>query len=317
MGALVILMLGAYLAWFAPESYRAEDKILFTVERGETAADIIANLSAQEFIRSPFGARIAFALTGTRAIQPGTYNVSPRMDVWQIAYIIARNRTATVKTTIPEGYTIQQIGALLAKQDIVGADDFRLVVSNFPPDFDWLVGRSDNSLEGYLFPDTSNLNRGTPARELVLTVLDNFRSRIATVDAQVESSKYTLHQILTLASLVEKEARTDEDRKLIAGVLINRLNKGMRLDVDATVRYITGNWTDPITNADLNINSPYNTRKVTGLPPGPICNPGLAAIKAVLSPTSSGYLYYLHGPDGNTYYAKTLGQHNANKAEYL
>jgi len=148
-------------------------------------------------------------------------------------------------------------------------------------------------------------------------LLDNFKQRIATVDTQLKSSKYTLHQIVTLASLIEKEARTDPSRKMVAGILINRLKKGMRLDVDATVRYITENWTRPITQADLNINSPYNTRKVAGLPPGPICNPGLASIQAVLSPAASDYLYYLTDPEGVIYYAKTLDEHNANKAKYL
>ena len=317
LGALVLILLSAYLAWFAPSDFKAEGKTLFNVEQGDTIADIVVNLKDADFIRSTFGTRIAFKLNRTGAVQSGAYNVSPRMDAWQIAYIIADSQTATAKVTIPEGYTTAQIAMLLEKKDIITANDFVKAAANFPPDFDFLTGRPDNSLEGYLFPDTYNMDQGTPVRDLLLQMLDNFKRRIGTVDAQVKSSQYTLHQILTLASLVEKEARTDVNRKLVAGVLVNRLDKGMRLDVDATVRYLTDNWVGPISQADLNINSPYNTRKVAGLPPGPICNPGLAAIRDVLSPTASDYFYYLTDADGVMHYAKTLPEHNANKAQYL
>ncbi|OGB73567.1 hypothetical protein A3K24_01825 [candidate division Kazan bacterium RIFCSPHIGHO2_01_FULL_44_14] len=317
LGALVIVMISAYLVWFAPKDFQAENQTLFAVERDDTIADIVANLSDQGFIRSTFGTQVAFKLNRTGVVQFGTYNVSPRMDAWQIAYIIVHNQTATARVTIPEGYTTNQIAELLEKKNIIMATDFLKAADNFPPDFTFLTSRPDNSLEGYLFPDTYNMNQGTPVRDLLVQLLDNFKQRIATVDTQLKSSKYTLHQIVTLASLIEKEARTDPSRKMVAGILINRLKKGMRLDVDATVRYITENWTRPITQADLNINSPYNTRKVAGLPPGPICNPGLASIQAVLSPAASDYLYYLTDPEGVIYYAKTLDEHNANKAKYL
>ena len=312
-----MVMISAYLAWFAPKDFRAENKTLFVVEKGDTISDIVANLSEQGFIRSSFGTQVAFRFNRTGVVQSGTYNVSPRMDAWQVAYIIAHNQTATAKITIPEGYTVVQIANLLEKKNIIMATDFLKATDNFPPDFTFLTSRPNNSLEGYLFPDTYNMNQGTPVRDLLLQMLDNFKQRIATVDSQLKSSKYTLHQVVTLASLVEKEARTDASRKLVAGILINRLNKNMRLDVDATVRYITGDWVGPISQADLNNSSPYNTRKITGLPPGPICNPGLASIQAVLSPTASDYLYYLTDADGAMHYAKTLEEHNTNKAKYL
>ncbi|MEZ4210497.1 MAG: endolytic transglycosylase MltG [Patescibacteria group bacterium] len=134
---------------------------------------------------------------------------------------------------------------------------------------------------------------------------------------KVEASSFSIQQIVTLASLIEREANNEQDRKLIAGVILNRLELGMRLDIDASVRFIFDNWSNPITQSQLSSSSPYNTRRVTGLPPGPICNPGLAVITAILNPTSSDYLYYLTDSDGVTHYATTLDQHNVNKAKYI
>ncbi len=316
MGALAIIIVGAYFVWFAPTDYRGE-KYIFTVENGQSINQIIGSLKEEGFIRSTFGTKVAFKLSRAGSVQVGTYNVSPRMDAWQIAGIIGGSETATVKTTIPEGYTISQIADTLDEKGIITADDFLSAAQNYPSDDSLLKNRGDDSMEGYLFPDTYNINKGTPAKVLIEQMFGDFSQRIKPLESDVAKSKYNLHQIITLASLVEKEARTDGDRKLIAGVLINRLNTGMRLDVDATIRYVTNNWKDPISQKDINSSSPYNTRKFAGLPPGPICNPGLAAIKAVLSPTKSNYLYYLTDSDGATHYAKTLDQHNANKAKYL
>jgi len=316
LGALAIIIVGAYFIWFAPANFKG-DKYIFVVESGQTINNIIDSLKEEGFIRSVWGTKVAFKLGRANSVQAGTYNVSPRMDAWQITGILGASETATVKVTIPEGYTLNQIAEALDEKGIITASDFLDTAKNYTSDRDFLVSRKDNSLEGYLFPDTYNMNKGTPAKDLVEQMMGNFSQRIRSLADAVAQNKYDLHQIITLASLVEKEARTEEDRKLIAGVLMNRLNAGMRLDVDATVRYITNNWDKPITQADLNSNSPYNTRKFTGLPPGPICNPGLATIKAVLSPANSDYLYYLHDAEGNTYYAKTLDQHNANKAKYL
>lgn len=316
MGALAVICVGAYLLWFAPANFRGQPDI-FVVESGQTVTQIIENLHANNLVRSSFGSKIAFRLSRASLITEGSYELSPRMDAWQVARILAGGETSSARVTVPEGFTNNQIAARLEALGVVSAPDFLAAVENFPPDFDFLKSRPNNSLEGYLFPDTYNMSKGVTVDILVKQMLANLDRRIAPFSTQIEASEYSLHEILTLASLVEKEARTDEDRKLVAGVLLNRLRIGMRLDVDATVRYLTNNWTEPITSADLAINSPYNTRKNGGLPPGPICNPGLDAITAVLSPTSSDYFYYLHDADGNTHYGKTLDEHNINKAKYL
>lgn len=316
LGALAVIFVGAYLLLFIPVDFKGEQQ-LFVVDSGESISEIITNLQEGNLVHSVLGAKIAFRLSGVSAIKDGSYNISPRMDTWQIARVMGAGETSTARIIIPEGFTTNQIAERLDAQGVITAKDFLFSAENFPPDFDFLKGRPNNSLEGYLFPDTYNMNKGTSADSLVRQMITNFDRRTNSLAKDIEASGYSLHEVLTIASLVEKEARTDGVRKMVAGIIFNRLNIGMRLDIDATVRYLTNNWKNPITSSDLNINSPYNTRKNAGLPPGPICNPGLSSIKAVLSPTDSDYFYYLHDADGNTHYAKTLAEHNVNKAKYL
>lgn len=310
-------MLGAYLWLFAPASYVGKE-YLFNVPSGQTVSEIINSLENQGFVRSAFGAKLTFWISGVKTIKSGTYNISARMDTWQIASIMGSGNTATATVTIPEGYTVRQIADLLAKKDLADADEFIAATKAWKSDKAFLASRTKkDSLEGYLFPDTYNINKGTPVEDIISLMLNNFERRIAPLQTQIDQNKYSLDQIIILASLVEDEARTETNRKLVAQVLLNRLAKPMRLDVDATVRYITNNWTKPITQADLSSTSPYNTRKYSGLPPTAICNPGLMSIKAVLSPSPTSALYYLTDKDGVMHYANTLDQHNANKAKYL
>lgn len=317
LGSLAIILLGAYLWMFAPANYRGT-QYLFTVPAGQSIAKVISSLATQGFIRSALGAKIAFTISGVKTIQSGSYNISPRMDVWQIASIMGSGETAAVSVTIPEGLTVQQIADLLEKKSLVKSTDFVSAANHWNGNETFLSSRTKkDSLEGYLFPDTYRINKGTPIEDIISLMLNNFARRIAPLQTQIDANKRSLNDIIILASLVEEEARTETNRKLVAQVLLNRLAKPMRLDVDATVRYITGNWKDPITQADLNSSSPYNTRKFTGLPPTAICNPGLMSIQAVLSPTPTDALYYLTDKDGVMHYARTLDEHNQNKAKYL
>ena len=317
LGSLAIILLGAYLWLFVPANYRGS-QYLFTVPVGYSITQTIDQLQRQGFIRSRLGARIAFWASRVTVIKAGTYNVSPRMDVWQIAQIIGSNDSAVANVTIPEGYTVAQIGNLLEQKSLVSGAAFLQAVKAWPDAPAYLQSRTKkDSLEGYLFPDTYSVSRGTPAQDIVQMLLSNFQQRLAPLQTEFAKSAYSFDQVIILASLVEKEARTETNRKLVAQVLLNRLKKNMRLDVDATVRYITGNWTDPITQTDLNSSSPYNTRKFTGLPPTAICNPGVMSIEAVLFPTPTEALYYLVDKDGVMHYAKTLDEHNQNKAKYL
>jgi len=316
--SLAGLLLIGYLVWFAPANFHGSDKNI-SIARGKTLSQIATDLHTDGLVRSSFGLRLAWRITGVSDVKAGSYALSPKMDAWDIAHILGAGETINFNVTFPEGYTVAQIAASLQSKGVItDAAAFANLTKNYPAQSGLLSQLPAGvGLEGYLFPDTYNFFPATPSASIIDEMLGNFVTRITPLQDQVASSGMTLSQVVTLASLVEKEAKSDADRKLVAGVLENRLNQNMRLDVDATTRYATGNFDKPLTSDQLASTSPYNTRNHNGLPPGPICNPGLAAIQAVLSPTKNDYLYYLTGSDGVTHYAKTLDEHNQNKAKYL
>lgn len=320
MGGLAAIAVVSYLTLFAPANFRGSE-YLFTVESGQSVDDIIGNLKENGFLRSELGGKISFRLANANIIKAGTYNISPRMNAWQVAGNLKKGETAGTRTTIPEGFTRIQIyerleaAGIASSRDLIAAEsDIDLGKYTFLPPANPQI---KDRLEGFLFPDTYDFNRGMPAAQILQRMLGNFQTRTSSVLKEPTVENLTVPQMVTLASLVEKEARTEKDRRLIAGVIMNRIKSGMRLDIDATVRFITNNWSKPITAADLAIDSPYNTRLNAGLPPGPICNPGLATLNAVYHPEPSDYLYYLTDSNGVTHYGKTLAEHNENKAKYI
>lgn len=311
----ILVLGGSYYIWLAPAGSTHQTKP-FTVQSGEGIGTIAEHLQKEGIIKSAWGFKAYLKLTGQVIVQPGTYELSAGQSLPTVANLIASGRTANVSLTIPEGFTLQQIADEIAQKNIATQEEFLKIANQFPPDYDFLKSRpAGKSLEGFLFPDTYKLIKGDPLLA-VRKILDNFSSKYH-ADIQPGLGNRNLYEVLIMASMVEREAQKDEDRYLIAGVLYNRLKIGLRLDVDATVRYVINNWKDPLTQKDLGVDSPYNTRRYVGLPPGPICNPGLAAIKAALYPAIHKYYYYLTDFEGITHYAKTLKEHNENKLKYL
>jgi len=318
-GVVATVVLAAIILFYfillAPVNSDREIKH-FTVQSGQGISAIANNLEDEGFVKSSWGFKFWLKITGKVIVQPGIYEISSSYSTPAIARIVASGDTANATVTIPEGYTLKQIANLLAEKDIVGKAEFIQRANDFPPDYEfskyWVQGQS---LEGFLFPDTYKLIKGD-ATTAIRIMLDNFGVKFR-ASIKEDLGDRDLYEILIMASMIEKEAKTQEDREQIAAVLYNRLNAGMRLDVDATVRYITNNWADTLTRAELSIDSPYNTRRYIGLPPGPICNPGLASIEAALNPPSSDYYYYLTDFEGITHYSKTLSEHNENKLKYL
>jgi peptidoglycan lytic transglycosylase G len=208
----------------------------------------------------------------------------------------------TVTVTIPEGYDRAQ-AAQVARQD--GLRGSYLKASR---------GR-----EGFLFPDTFELDLHAPASELVRLQLEDFRRRIRGVDMSYARSKnLTTHDVITIASMIEREAALEGQRKLVSAVIYNRLRDGIPLGIDATTRFATGNYDRPLTEAELASESPYNTRNHIGLPPGPIDNPGLASIEAAAHPARVGYLYYVTEPGacGKLAFATTAAEFERDVARY-
>lgn len=261
-------------------------------------------------------------------IQAGSYTLSS-LPLSQIEQELVRGGSgATI--VIPEGWTADEISSLLAREKISNSEEFRKIAETrdtepFKEKFDFLGAAPELAgLEGFLFPDTYKVLKTMPAEEIATLMLKNFDAKVTpAMRKDTTFRQKTLYQIVTMASLIEKEVVSDEDRAIVSGILWKRLSLGIPLQVDATIFYIKKQNDAPspaggkISIADTKIDSPYNTYKYAGLPKGPIGNPGISAIKAALYSKESPYLYYLSTPEGKTIFSKTLEEHNTAKAKYL
>ncbi len=264
------------------------------------------------------------SLTGTASqLKPGTY-IFTETTIPEIARDLIEGANREVAITIPEGWNTRDIADYLEQQKIMLAKNFMQATHDtlgekFNKGFSFLNDRPGKlGLEGYLFPDTYRIYRTASAEEIIQKMLQNFGKKLSSdLQKEIKNQDKTIFEIITMASLIEKEVATDEDRALVSGILWKRIAKDIPLQVDATIAYITGKNTTKILVAETKIDSPYNTYKYKGLPKGPIANPGIAAIKAAIYPTDSPYLYYLSTPEGKTVFSKTLEEHNAAKAKYL
>jgi UPF0755 protein len=308
LGALV----GAGGWWLSSgQPVGAGSAVRVTVPKGATPTTLGRELEAKGILRSAQ----AFALRARGAvIQPGVYDLSPRESPARILDRLVRGDVVTQRVTFPEGWTLAQIARRLDQRGLVDEAAFLDLVTrrgntlraSFPP---------PANLEGYLFPDTYEFPVGASAEDIAQQMLTNFDRRVAQGRADaIKRSGRALSEIVTIASLIEREAEVPEDRSLIAGVIYNRLEREMPLQIDATVQYARGVHTARLLYRDLEIDSPYNTYRIPGLPPGPIANPGMASIEAALSPRKSDYLYYVARADGSHVFGRTLAEHNHNIA---
>lgn len=279
----------------SPVSKEPLPKKEFVVDRGESALSIATRLYKEGLIRSPLGFRYILKKHSlTPSLQSGTYYLSPSLSTYEIATSLTRGISDLV-LTIPEGYRLEQIAEVV--QDQLGITQAEFLAAA-------------KVHEGYLFPDTYYLSPSSTATELVAYMQDNFFSRVGELD----------YNTLILASLVERETRGAAEKPVVAGILKKRLESGWPLELDATVQYVLGdstNWWPVTTLLDRKTPSPYNTYLNQGLPPAPICNPGLASINAARSPQASDYWFYLHDKSGTIRYATTNEQHSANIAKYI
>jgi UPF0755 protein len=232
------------------------------------------------------------------------------MSLSDILDKIARGDVSALWVTIPEGYTGQQIARVLASKKLVNDAVFTQDV--YQPDGAVTAPfiAPNGSLEGYPFPDTYLVPFHGNPHSVVKLMLDNFDKRVVKgMAGEIQASGMSLHQIITVASMIEREARVPEDRPLIASVIYNRLRQGMPLQIDATVEYALGGHRARIYYRDLKVDSPYNTYRHRGLPLGPISNPGLSSIQAALHQAATDYLFYVAGPDGRHLFSRTVQEH--------
>jgi UPF0755 protein len=301
-----------------------------SIPPGSTANDIGAELQQRGLVRSALAFRFAADQAGVgTSLAAGDYELSKSMSTPEIIQVLAKGEVKRgLVATIPEGWRSEQIADRLEATGVAQRADFLQAVAAPPsvPGVEALPAPSPTRLEGYLFPETYEVPQPISGNRAADLMVRMFSQRVGSALKTPPESGLTPQQVITLASIVEREAKVPSERATIASVYLNRLSKNMPLQADPTVQYAVATrdgpaaaaynyWRD-LTPSDLQIASPYNTYLNTGLPPGPICNPGEASIKAVLQPAKTDYLYFVANPDGSGthLFARTLDEHNANVA---
>ncbi|HJV33392.1 MAG TPA: endolytic transglycosylase MltG [Patescibacteria group bacterium] len=335
-GFLVTAVLAAAFAGFvfsqAGKPVSKEPKtILYVVPQGAGARAIGEGLEKAGLIRSPKYFLFTVWRRGDKdAFKAGSYELTPSMSTREIEALLAKGEPVSneVAVTLLEGWTIDDMADYLEAQGIASREEFYAEAgesakpaSGLP---DWnasypaLRSRpADASLEGYLFPDTYRIYADGGAKALVRRMLDNFEAKLTPeLRAEIKASGRSFHEIVTMASIIEREVRSDEDRALVSGIFWKRVDAGRGLEADSTVNYITGHSKPSVSYEETRIDHPWNTYKYRGLPPGPIGNPSLSAILAAIRPKANPYWYFLTDPQGKVYYARTLEEHAANR-KYL
>jgi UPF0755 protein len=306
---LIIIFLMAGIFWWnngigtvdpKDKSYK-----IFVISPGLGIRKIASDLKAQNLIRDPTVFFLLLKQSGLdKKIQAGDFRLSPSMTAQEIAENLTHG-TIDIWITIPEGQRAQEVANTLSQK-----------IPTY--DGEWLKLLAEN--EGYLFPDTYLIPRNADINQIINIMRINFDKKFATLKNNANLSK---NQIVIIASMIEREAKYEEDRPLVASVILNRLNISMPLQIDATVQYALGYskeektwWKKNLTLADLKVKSPYNTYENNGLPEAPISNPGLDSLLAVISAPQTNYLYYISDKTGHNHYAETVEEHNLNIKKY-
>lgn len=326
---LIIILAGAgtWYAWNEMQPLPAQEQaIQVEIASGTGVSGIADTLQQQGIIKNAllFRGYVKYQQEGSK-FQAGTYEFQPGVTYDEIiAKLNAGDvmKEETLRFTIPEGYTVEQIADKLAEEGIVDKEEFLQAADqiqqsgqlpfNMKP-----ANESKHALEGYLFPSTYEMKLDATAEDIINRMLQEMEKRISAIpnwEALMQQRGLDLNGLLTIASLVEREVVVDEERALVAGVIYNRIEEGMPLQIDATVQYALDKPKERLYYKDLEIDSPYNTYKIAGLPPGPIASPSEASIQAALQPEASEYLYYVTKKDGTQthLFGKTYEEHLAN-----
>lgn len=322
---LLVIFGGGFATIYAVNSMESsnEGEVEFTIEEGEDIDQISGNLKESGLIKSAllFKAYI-FILNKYQNIYPGEYVFDKTNAKKIINEITTNTQEEEITVTLLEGWTNSEIGAALEEAGLVtqanfiensSVTDSREIIPD--KNYDFFKGKpADYDLEGFLFPDTYRFYTDAKSPDIIKKMLDNFAVKFNdSLRAKTEEAGMTTWEVVTLASIIEKEVRTADEKRVAAGIFLERLNIDKPLQSDATVNYITGKDTTMPNAEDLGQESLYNTYLNSGLPPGPICNPSIESISAVLNPSKTEYLYFLTTPDGTAVFSKTYEEHLENK----
>ncbi len=311
-----------YYQVYLPREPSCENEIVFLIPKGESFFEIGDNLEKEGIISSSFYFKIYALLTGSfNRFQAGNYIFCTDDNIKNVSETMKRGDVAQKKVTIIEGWNIRDIAEYFESLNLADKEVFLRKMKS--SDFDYLYSfleekPKETGLEGYLFPDTYFIPYSADVESIIELMLANFDNKLNTdLKSEIEKQEKSFFDIITIASLIEKEVREYEDKRLVSGIIRKRLEIGMPLQIDATISYITGRRTTVISTDETKIDSPYNTYKYRGLPIAPICNPGIESIKAALYPEESDYLYYLSKPDGETVFSRNHQEHVIAKNKYL
>jgi len=307
----VVFSLVIILVHFLFQDVNLVQSSTYEILPGSTSREIAYDLAEKQIITNPFLFNLYLKLKDLdKELQAGEFTL-PKENISLrdfVNILTSAGKPQEIQITILEGYTVEQIANLLAYRNLVDQQEFVNVAE-----------KEKFALEGYLFPDTYRFYKDVPAKQIIQKMLDNFQNKIKPLLPAIEESNYTLEQVVIMASILEREVQSEQDMRLVSDILRRRLEANYPLELCSTLNYVLDKEErlPALTHEQLKIDSPYNTYKYQGLPPTPISNPGLKAIKAVLNPEVNQFWFYLSKPDGETVFSKTYEEHLKNKVKYL
>ncbi len=304
---LIIFFILFYFYFSLYYQNKFEKPIEFEIKKGEYAKIVLKNLKEKKAIPNWQSLYVYLKLKKEdRNIKAGEYLIQPKEKAIDLIDKFIRGKTKEIKITLKEGWTIFDYGKELSEKGICSYGDFLLEVKNVPR---WIGARN---MEGFLYPDTYFFKKNTGAKEVVLRLYKNFLEKTKNLRLELKNSNLNPLEWVTLGSIVEKEAKFEEEKPKIAGVYLNRLKINMKLEADPTILYamkLTGIENKILLKKDLGFQSEYNTYLNFGLPPGPICNPSFSSLKAVLYPEKHNFYYFVAKGDGSHYFSENLKEH--------
>ncbi len=315
---LAVLLSFGYFAWMESQPIVLTSPVVIEIEPGTGSRAIAQKLQHAGVLRSPWPFLALHYLSPARKkLKAGEYQFEGSSPVWRVHDKLARGDIFYHPFTIPEGFNVFDIAAAAEQQGFCKSKDFLVAAQN--PHLVSDIAPNAVSLEGFLFPDTYRFARRTTPKEMVAKMVERFRKVYGEVTRSAHANVPAVLQVVTLASMVEKETARADERPLVAGVFQNRLGAGMKLQCDPTVVYaavLEGKYRGTIYASDLARESKYNTYFVIGLPPGPVANPGRASLEAAVSPAETPYMYFVSDSAGGHVFSKTLGEHERHTADY-
>lgn len=325
-GAVLCVLLGglgaSVLSYYVPSPFLPAKSGYIHIQSDMTASEVADTLHTDGFIQSPTWFRLMAKVTGQdSALKEGEYVLDSHMSLHQVFGKLTSGKSEAARLVIPEGYTVWQIAKAVAQLGTISEADFLAAAKDTSQLYPYMQGNGSAvtfPTEGFLFPDTYFIPNKATAQDVVAMMLKNFDHRLTPEMKQKISDKgLSIYQFVTLASLVEKEAKFDADRPLIASVFLNRLQIHMKLQSDASISYAMGSHKAAYSIAETQYDSPYNTYMYEGLPPGAIGNPGMDSMNAVLNAPQTSYLYFVADGEGHNYFAMTNEDHMKNVQEHM